>query len=1131
MVRGFWSRKFAVATIAACAASGIVAVPTAPFISVPVAEAVEKLDEADGDVDLSASTGSINQQRDWRATVRLGTGDYEERTFRAVRIYFLAAGGQRKSFPSNAEYEVKLTHGTTVLKDLGTVTGYGSADSEGSRWLDLTLPEDVILRDGDTLFVDKVGGAGILPERGYGTAQGAGAMGFKDRIDGAAIQGNVAFNILEERFPKGLGVSLLDGSGETLQTTETDEDGRYEFEAVEPGNYTVKFNAVPGYLAPESVTIAANTPGTYRQDVDELTPITAVGRVVDANGDGVEGIKPYIDVGSGNEISAVTDSDGKFTLSAVPAGTHVLNIDASEDHGTVDVSQSVKIEEVEKNQLKPVRVQSKFGSLVGTVVDPDGNPISDVPVALNRDNDTVLTTTTSSDGTFSFPHVPRGIYEVVFSSTAHVGGREQGVEVRSDKTVDLGLQTLNFVKGAIYGRVVGEQDDPVENAIVSIWKRGSDDAGVRATVDSDGRFSVGGLEPGLYDVTVEANGFLPKTRVVDVQPAESATAAFWLTPKPKPQPTPTTAPKPSPTSTKPTPTSAKPQPAPTTSKVPPKPKPPATSKPKPTVTPKPKPPATSKPKPKPPVKPKPAPAKHLTWDALAVAPGEVTSVKPSTAVDKAITFKDLTVQRDGLAVNGTDWATIDAQGKVTVAPPEYVTPGKYEVQVSNSTGATDTIALTVGEPASLSSLYKVTYEPRIVRAGDTAISNKPVALRTIGPKKYEWQPLPKGTTFKIVKTPGATVDTDGRVRYEAPADAQPGETVTAKVLVTFPDGSTHTVGAPFEITEGSMAQATAPQYETGVLVGPRQTTQLRITNADTQPEGTEYVIGKNPELKAWAVSLDPVSGALTASAPGKAQPVAVPVEARYPDGSTREIVAKIGVAKAVAPKKNAVPTFADSVAKIGSAVNTAPTRSAPSGTEYFLEDDAGLQVAVDKRTGRVTAKVPDDAPAAAVYTVKVRAKYPDGSEAILPVKVVTNSQARQQEDAAKASPSTAPKAPKGTTYGIAADFAEPGWSVSVDKQTGELTATVDANIASTASIVVPRVVTYPDGSQRTENITVRAKESTKRAPAAQPQKQSSAATWVPIVLGVLAALGGAAYAAYLNQDHIRRILSQFGIRI
>ena len=253
---------------------------------------------------------------------------------------------------------------------------------------------------------------------------------------------------------------------------------------------------------------------------------------------------------------------------------------------------------------------------------------------------------------------------------------------------------------------------------------------------------------------------------------------------------------------------------------------------------------------------------------------------------------------------------------------------------------------------------------------------------------------------------------------------------------------------------------------------------------------------------------------------------------RFPDGSERTITARIGVATASAPKRGTTLTYPATVAKTGRAVTAEPKGSVPEGTVFVLMDDAGMRVDVDQRTGKVRADVPANAPANATYTVRVRAQYPDGTTALLPLKVTTDSQARRDSKDSKDSKGTA-TAPKGTTFGLSEKFNEPGWYVSVDKRTGELSVDVDDTVTKKKSVQVPVVVSYPDGSQRIKNVEADAPALQTVTPTPQdaPSGASSGYNWVPIVLGLLAAIGGVGYAAFVNQDHIRRMLSQFGIRI
>ncbi|MCG7278392.1 YPDG domain-containing protein [Corynebacterium imitans] len=1096
MVRGFWSRSIAIAAIAACAASGVTAVPAVPLT---VAHAAEKFDVNDGDFSLTVSTGNYPATaKDWRAIFRLYDGDYEPKTFRSVRLYFYVIGGDGKNFPAEDTYAVKLTHGTTEIEDFGEVTGYGHIDDTGTRWMDLTFDKDVTLKDGQTLIVDKKGGAGRLPVRGFGSSQGAGGKGFIDPINPKSVSfsGNVAVDRENGNFPEGLKVSLLDGAGTVTDTATTNKDGTYTFSKVEPGTYSLKLGTVPGYLAPDPFTVEAKE-GVAVPDKD-LIPITVTGRVIGPGNSLLEGVKVSIgeDIG---EDTVTTDSEGRYTFTGVPAGSATLKIAASGKHDTRSKTKTVEIHEQEVNDLGDANVHAQFGSITGQVLDKAGNPVADVPVTVTIDGGKTDSTTTDKDGRYTLGNLQPGIAEITVKETDLMEGEVRlGVDVRSGKeTVEDFYLDAKERKGSVRFHVVGEGDESLPHAEARITP------GESLVADANGVFTPQELLEGEYTVRFKAKGYNPKETKFSIRMDELTEVNETLAPIPVL----TLEPKPTPTPTATQPTSSTPIPTPT-----------PTSEPAPTPTPKTTPQPTPKSTPKPTPKPAPKPVVNFTWDAVTVAPGDVVKTRPKENVAAGITFGEPVVQRSGLTIKGADWVTVDAAGTVVIAPPEVVTPGEYVVEVPNSTAGSGTVAVTVTEPASLASLYKVSYAPRIVRAGGSAVSAAPIARRG----SYDWQPLPAGTKFKVKGTSNAAVDVDGRVTFNAPRGSKVGKIHTVDVLVTFPDDSTQTVRVPFEVAAASMSQVTAPRYETGVLVGPGQSAEVQIANPDSLPAHTEFALAPG-DLQAWSASVDATTGTLRMTAPtGTAKPVVVKVEARYPDGSTREIEAYVGVAAAKAPTKRDAPEFPVSVVNVGKSATAAPTGKVPAGTEFTLADDAGLQVSVDKRTGEVRAEIPDNAPVDASYTVQVRVHYPDGSVTLMPVTVLTNSQAREQESA------TAPTAPKGTTYGLAADFSALGWKIDINPATGEITARVDSRVAEHASIEVPRVVTYPDGSQRTQPVTLHAKDAVKPAPA---PKTSSTATWLPIVLGLLAALGGAGYAAFANQDHIRQLLSKYGIRI
>jgi hypothetical protein len=114
----------------------------------------------------------------------------------------------------------------------------------------------------------------------------------------------------------------------------------------------------------------------------------------------------------------------------------------------------------------------------------------------------------------------------------------------------------------IQGRVVNPSDAPLSRVLVTLRDSTGDDT---PTVTSpDGRFLLGGLDPGTYDLTVEAPGFTPfRTRITlpRPKPEDLLIRLQFATAKPAPTPAPP------PPTTKP----AAPPAAPTTKPVPPPP--------------------------------------------------------------------------------------------------------------------------------------------------------------------------------------------------------------------------------------------------------------------------------------------------------------------------------------------------------------------------------------------------------------------------------------------------------------------------------------------------------------------------------------------------------------------------------
>lgn len=86
-------------------------------------------------------------------------------------------------------------------------------------------------------------------------------------------------------------------------------------------------------------------------------------------------------------------------------------------------------------------------------------------------------------------------------------------------------------------------------------------------------------------------------------------------------------------------------------------------------------------------------------------------------------------------------------------------------------------------------------------------------------------------------------------------------------------------------------------------------------------------------------------------------------------------------------------------------------------------------------------------------------------------------------------------------------------------------------------VKIPVRMTFPDGSTKVVEVPFRAEvpatvaDPVGQRPAEGASSQSSKGSWLAVLLGALAAIAGVGYAVYLNQDKVKELLNNYGIRI
>uniref|UniRef100_UPI0015624573 YPDG domain-containing protein n=1 Tax=Streptococcus sp. 1559 TaxID=2582671 RepID=UPI0015624573 len=168
--------------------------------------------------------------------------------------------------------------------------------------------------------------------------------------------------------------------------------------------------------------------------------------------------------------------------------------------------------------------------------------------------------------------------------------------------------------------------------------------------------------------------------------------------------------------------------------------------------------------------------------------------KPGTKVEIPLTEENGKKIPTGTTFeSGTPGITVDDKGKVTVTIPADKKPGDKiigKVTVTYPDGSKEEVPVTVTVGEQDKDIYTPKYNDG---------NGKPGTKVEIPLTEENGKKIPTGTTFES-GTPGITVDDKGKVTVTIPADKKPGDKITGKVTVTYPDGSKEEVPVKVTVT-------------------------------------------------------------------------------------------------------------------------------------------------------------------------------------------------------------------------------------------------------------------------------------------------------------------------------------------
>gem|GEM_PF-556732 len=343
----------------------------------------------------------------------------------------------------------------------------------------------------------------------------------------------------------GVTVQLLDKDGTVVGTTTTDKDGKYSFEHLPDGTYSVTV-VKDGELTdteqtedPDATKDGASEPVTLGEDNPSkdginfgYVPDYSIHGLVYRDGDRSES-HGATEKGYANQTvqlrdkdgkvvaTATTDQDGAYSFTKLPAGDYTVTVvkdgaltdlDQTEDpDGTKDsVSGVISLSNDHRTETDVNFGYIANNSINGTIYrdgDRDGKKgdtegrYSGVTVQLlDKDGKVIATTTTDKDGKYSFEHLPDGTYSVKVV--------KDGVLADADQTGDPDTTLDNASKP-----ITLDEKNPTKSDVDFGYVPNNTITGTVYRDDNRDK-TINGDEPGLERVSVQLlddNGTLLQT--------------------------------------------------------------------------------------------------------------------------------------------------------------------------------------------------------------------------------------------------------------------------------------------------------------------------------------------------------------------------------------------------------------------------------------------------------------------------------------------------------------------------------------------------------------------------------------------------------------------------------------------
>jgi len=318
------------------------------------------------------------------------------------------------------------------------------------------------------------------------------------------------------------------GGFDKMKLNSADEDGQYEVTLVEPGDYLATVQRMGLLGQQNNLEFRKRIPEQETYELNFELPVGRIsGTVYGPDGDPKPSARVTLNLDGGAEFGtmfggkyteSLTDDNGDFELNylrpggyLVAAGGNVLGGMFGED-STVGGRMVQRVQISEGEWLRNVEFHlEKPGTIMGTVVDHSGKPVSDAVLFARNEAGNLLETfsflTSDAGGRFEYTGLAPGNYTIAARMGSGASSENEIIRVRSEEVTEAKL-TLD--PGTILKVTLQDKSGKLVAAVISITDaEGREMNGMLAIKDIMEKYTsgvgsleqnVGPLPPGIYTV-------------------------------------------------------------------------------------------------------------------------------------------------------------------------------------------------------------------------------------------------------------------------------------------------------------------------------------------------------------------------------------------------------------------------------------------------------------------------------------------------------------------------------------------------------------------------------------------------------------------------------------------------------